>query len=162
MSATIAVTTNEIREIFQGPTASPSRLWELAKKINTLAITVENSWDKLPSQKRDLMTAFAYSAIEPSSGIKDAFVVFIRRLFLALVLVVIVFQGEENAFIAYANALQRLVNAILSAIERENKAYQKALLTAVEETLNNRENSKAMTAEEACERIRILSDKVLG
>lgn len=161
MSATITISTKEIKQILQQQTSDPSQLWKLAEKGNTLAVMVENSWENLPLEKQDLLTAFAYMNLEKPQGIKSIFVNQISRLFVALILVRIVLKGELNAFLAYANAFQRLVNAILSAIERENSAYQNALSEAIENAIIDSENNQAMTAEEACERIRELSNQAL-
>ncbi len=45
--------------------------------------------------------------------------------------------------------------------ERENIDYEKALSEALEETFAEWETSEAMTAEEACKRIRVISDQAL-
>ena len=161
MSATITISTKEIKQILQQQTSDPSQLWRLAEKGNTLAVMVENSWEKLSLEKQELLTAFAYMNLEKPKGIKSIFVSKVSRLFVALILVRIVFKGELNAFLAYANAFQRLVNAIISAIEWENLAYQQALSEAIENAIINSENNKAMTAEEACERIREISNQAL-
>ena len=161
MSATITISTKEIKQIFQQRTSDPSELWKLAEKGNILAVTVENSWDKLPVKKQELLRYFAYMTLEDSEDFKSVFIKQISRLFSALILVRIVLKGELNAFLACANAFQRLVNAILSAIERENLAYEKALSEAIENAIIDAENDKAMTAGEACERIREISNKAL-
>ena len=161
MTATITISTKEIKQIFQQQTSDPSELWRLAEKGNTLAVMVENSWENFSIEKQELLTAFAYMTLEKPKGMKRILVNQISRLFVALILVRIVFRGELNAFLAYANAFQRLVNAILSAIERENLAYQKALSEAIENAIINSENKKAMTAEEACGRIREISNQAL-
>ncbi|MGB7891869.1 MAG: hypothetical protein WCF82_08210 [Microcoleus sp.] len=44
---------------------------------------------------------------------------------------------------------------------RENSAYEQALSEALEETFAEWETSKAMTAEEACKRIRVISYQAL-
>ncbi|MFB2895896.1 hypothetical protein ACE1CI_23550 [Aerosakkonemataceae cyanobacterium BLCC-F50] len=66
-----------------------------------------------------------------------------------------------DAFIAYFSNSKRLINAILGKVEQEDFAYQKALSEAIEEGFSNSENRKSMTAEEACERIRGISDRVI-
>ena len=45
--------------------------------------------------------------------------------------------------------------------EREDIAYEKALSEALEETFAEWETSEAMTAEEVCKRIRVISDQAL-
>lgn len=158
MSATITITLNEIRQIFQPPrTSNASHLRELAQKTNELAVFVEERWERIPSQTRELLTTFAYKAIEPPKGIKAKIFLLISHVYLALALPWLVLQGEVASFVAYANAFQRLLNAILSGIEREEIAYQQSLSAVIEEALTGWETSKDMTAEEACERLRKIS-----
>ena len=157
MSASIAINPSEIRQIFQPRTSSASRFWELAQKANNLAIIIEARWEQIPTETRELLKIFAYAITEPPQGIKDIFLEFFNRLSLAFALFLIVLKGEKNSLIAYIGAFERLINAILSAIEREDIAYQKALSEALEETLAGLETSEAMTAEDACERIRAIS-----
>ncbi|MDY6803384.1 MAG: hypothetical protein SXA11_06205 [Cyanobacteriota bacterium] len=161
MSATTTISTKEIKQIFQQRTSDPSELWRLAEKANTLAVVVENYWENLPPKKQELLTAFAYIDFEQPKGINRILLDSIKTLFAAWIVAWIVIKGELNAFITYRNALERLVNAILSAIERENLAYQKALSKAIENAIISSENNKAMTAEEACERLRELSNQAL-
>ncbi len=163
MSATITISTKEIKQIFQQRqrTSDPSELWRLAEKANTLAVVVEDSWENLPPKKQELLRDFAYMTLEEPEDFKTVFIKQISRLFSALILAMIVIKGELNAFLAYAIAVERLVNAILSAIERENIDYQNALSEAIENAIINAENDKAMTAEEACERIREISNQAM-
>jgi hypothetical protein len=161
VSATIAISASEIRQIFQPRTSKSSHLWELAQKAHALAVTVEEGWEGLPPERRELLTTFACAVIDPPKGIKGFFRTFINRFYSAFVLAWIVLKGEQDAFIAYATAFQRLVNAILGAIEREGTGYQKALSEALEGAFGDWESSEAMTAEEACERLRQISDQAL-
>lgn len=167
MSATITINPNEIslkdslkeislkeiREIFEPRTSKSSRFWDLAEKANYLAETVEDSWEDLTDETQDLLAVFAYDAIDPPSGILGRFRTLVNRVYLAI----IVFQGEQDAFIEYASACEHLVNAILSAIEREDETYQQTLSEALAEVWAESETSKAMTVEEACEWIRQIS-----
>jgi hypothetical protein len=159
MSTAIAISPTEIREIFQPRTANSLRLWDIAQKANALAVEVEDRWEEFPADKRKLLTTFAYAVIEPPQGIKGKFLDFVDRLSVVWTIGAIVLKREFNAFVFYAEAYQRLLNSILSAIEREDEDYQKALSEALEETFANVGNSKAMTAEEASERIRQISDR---
>ncbi len=106
---------------------------------------------------RELLKSFAYTLIEPPPGIKERFLKFVELFSLAILLPWIVLQGELDSFVAYDNAFNRLVNAILSGVERENMAYQKALSEALEEAFTDWRNSRDMGAEEACERLRQIS-----
>jgi hypothetical protein len=161
MSATITISPSEIRQIFEPRTSSASRFWELAQKANNLAVIIDARWEQIPAETRDILKIFAYAVIEPPQGIKGILIDFLGRFSLAFSLFSIAIKGEQDAFIAYAGAFQRLLNAILSGIEREDIAYEKALSEALEETFAGWETSEAMTAQEACERIRAISYQAL-
>lgn len=162
MSATITISPSEIRQIFQPRTSSASMFWELAQKANNLAVIIDARWDQIPPETRELLKIFAYAVIEPPQGIKEIFIDFLRRFYLAFTLFLIVLKGEKDGLFAYMGAFQRLLNAILSGVEREDMAYQKALSEALEKTFTDWENSRDMSAEEACERLRQISDKAFN
>lgn len=161
MSATITISPSEIRQIFEPRTSSASRFWELAQKANNLAVIIDARWEQIPPETREILKIFAYAVIEPPQGIKEILINFLGRFSLAFSLFSIAIKGEQDAFIAYAGAFQRLLNAILSGIEREDIAYEKALSEALEETFAGLETSETMTAEDACERIRAISYQAL-
>jgi len=161
MSATITISSSEIRQIFQPRTSSASRFWELAQKANNLAVIIDARWDQIPPETRELLKIFAYAVIEPPQGIKGIFLDFLRRFYLAFTLFLIVLKGEKDSLFVYLEAFQCLLNAILRGIEWEDIAYDKALSEALEETFAGWETSEAMTAEDACERIRAISYKAI-
>lgn len=161
MSATITISPSEIRQIFQPRTSSASKFWELAQKANNLAVIIDARWEQIPSETRELLKVFAYALIEPPQGIKGIFVYYLGRCLWNFSLFLIQLKGEKKSLIAYNEAFQRLLNAILSGIEREDMAYEKALSEALEEAFAGLETSEAMTAEEACERIRAISYQAL-
>lgn len=162
MPATIAISAAEIRQVFQQRRfASASRFGELARKANYLAAIVESRWEQLPAPTQELFAVFARDLIEPPRGIKQRFLDFLGRFHLAVILFWMTIQGETDSFVACHNAFDRLVSAVLNAVERENKAYQQALSEALEEAFSEWETAEAMTAEEACERIRQISEGAL-
>ena len=162
MPATITISGAEIRQVFQQRRfASASRFGELAHKANYLAAIVESRWEQLPAPTQELFAVFARHLIEPPQGIKQRFLDFLGRFHLAVVLFGMAIQGETHSFVACHNAFDRLVSAILNAVERENKAYQQALSEALEGAFSEWETTEAMTAEEACERIRQISERAL-
>jgi len=116
MSATITISPSEIRQIFQPRTSSASRFWELAQKANNLAVIVEARWEQIPADTRELLKIFAYALIEPPQGIKGVFIELLGRFYLAFSLFSIAIKGEQDAFIAYAGAFKRLLNAILRGL----------------------------------------------
>jgi hypothetical protein len=161
MSATITISPIEIRQIFQPRTSSASRFWELAEKANNLAVIIDARWDQIPLETRELLKIFAYAVIEPPQEIKGIFVYYLGRCLWNFSLFLMELKGEKKSVVAYNGAFKRLLNAILSGIEREDIAYEKALSEALEETFAGWETSEAMTAEEACERIRAISYQAL-
>ncbi len=161
MSATITISPSEIRQIFQPRTPSASRFWELAEKANNLAVIIDARWDQIPPETRELLKIFAYAVIEPPQEIKGIFVYYLGRCLWNFSLFLIELKGEKKSVVAYNVAFERLLNAILSGVEREDMAYEKALSEALEESFAGWETSEAMTAEEACERIRAISYQAL-
>lgn len=161
MSATVTISPSEIRQIFQPRTSSASRFWELAQKANNLAVIIEDRWEKIPTETQELLKVFAYAFIEPPQGIKERLLKFVGLFSLAIALPWIVLKGKLDSFVAYINAFNRLINAILSGVEREDIAYQKALSEALGQTFAELETIEAMTAEEACEWIRAISYQAL-
>lgn len=51
---------------------------------------------------------------------------------------------------------------ILSKIEQGNPDYQEMLSKAIKDAFSNSGNRKTMTVEEACEKIRKISKRVIG
>jgi hypothetical protein len=157
MTQAIAISPNDFRdllrhrEINRPPTANSSRLWDIAQKANALAVEVEGRWEELPEYQRKLLTTFAYAGIEPPQGIKGQFLSFIGGLSTIWNISWIVFNGDLESLFFYAEAYQRLINAIFDGIERENEDYQSILAAALEEAFTNLENTQAMTGEEASE-----------
>ena len=154
MTQAIAIDSKEIWEIFHPRTVNSARLWEIAQKANALAAEVEQDWEELPEERRKLLTTLAYAGSEPPPGIQWKLLNFIDRLFAVGMLL-----KDFNACAFYVESSQRLLNAIFSGIERENEDYQSALSDALAETFANLENTKLMTAQEACEWIQEISDE---
>lgn len=140
MSVAYALSPSEIRQIFQPRPSNASRLWELAEVANSLAATVEERWGELSQERRELLADFAYQAIDPPSGLGAKLHSFLNRCYGAWM----VLQGEQDAFVAYASASDRLTNAIIRAIERENRAYQEALSQAIEGALAEGKPAKGL------------------
>ena len=154
MTEAIALDSKEIWEIFHPRTLNSAKLLEIAQKTNALAAEVEQDWEELPEERRKLLTTLAYAGIEPPPGIQWKLRHFIDRLFAVGMLL-----KDFNACEVYVEASERLLDAIFSGIERENEDYQAELSAALTETFANLESSKAMTAEEAGEWIREISDE---
>ncbi|NJK75730.1 MAG: hypothetical protein HC849_20390 [Oscillatoriales cyanobacterium RU_3_3] len=156
MSAT-TINHSEIRPIFQPRTFSASKFWELAQKANNLTVIIESRWEKIPDKTQELLKFFAYNFIDPSQGIKQRLLEYLGILYLAIVLAWLTVQGKIDCFLSYKNALNKLVNAILREVEREDEAYQQTLSEAIEEAFTDWQNTKSMSAEEACQRIKEIS-----
>ncbi len=157
MTQAIAISPNDFRdllrhrEINRPPTANSSRLWDIAQKVNALAVEVEDHWEELPEDQRKLLTTFAYAGIEPPQGITGYLFSFIGGVSTIWNISWIVLKGELEALFFYAEAYQRLLNAIFNGIERENEDYQSILSAALAETFANLESSQEMTEEESSE-----------
>lgn len=162
MSATITISHSEIMQIFQPRTFSDSRFWELAQKTNNLAVIIESRWEKIPAETRELLKLFAYAFIEHPQGIKERFIKLLSIIYLAIALPWLALQGKIDGLVAYKNALNKLVNTILREVEREDKAYQQTLSEALEEAFTEWQNTKSMSAEEACQRIREISYRAVS
>lgn len=170
VSATLTVSNREIKQILSPSpsTSDPSKLWELAQKANLLADIVEENWDEIPQQTQELLVIFAYSYIDAYTkkpkGLKAKFIsflLFFGQFSLVFIFFWMLLKGEIKAFLTYMNASQRLVNAVLMAIEREENTYEETLLKSINEVLIEKKSSEAMTSEAACERIRRISDQVI-
>ena len=132
-----AFSPSEIRQIFQPRSLKASRPWELAERANGLATTVEENWAYLSEEQRELLADFAYEAIDPPSDMRSKLQAFLSCCYGAWMIL----QGERDAFVAYASAIDRLTNAIVLASELDSY--------------------KTMTAEEACEWIREISHRAI-
>jgi uncharacterized phage-associated protein len=80
----------------------------------------ESPWGKLPLQEQELFKAMVYQLLNTS----------------------------EEANTSLSPELQGLKNALLDAVEREHPNYEKNVIEALEESLDESNNSPAMTANE--------------
>ena len=67
-------------------------------------------------------------------------------------------RGETDVLTDYFNALIRLKNAVLGAIEREHPDYDQTMAEVVQEALAKSGDSPAMTPDEFCEWLSSVSD----
>lgn len=125
------------RELGLSKRASPS---ELPARLERLANEVETRWAELEPEDREALAAFAYAAIEPPRNPWLRLRGFINRMRLALRLI----RGEEEEVGKMILASYQLVEAVLSAIEREDPAY----LAELRETLRESRNAPATALKE--------------
>ncbi len=119
MSAAIALNPYEIQQISEPRTVSSSRLRDLARIANTLAEEVEKNWKNFSPEQRNLLEAIIYNSIADDSGIRSLILSFRVRFSLAWILI----KGEIDVLADYLNALNKLKNAVLTAIEKEHSEY---------------------------------------
>ncbi|MBD2773672.1 hypothetical protein [Iningainema tapete] len=154
MSATITLNPDEIKQISLPRTISSSQLRVLARRSEALAIAVEKQWEDFSPQERSLLEAIIYTLIAERRGIIGLLSSLSARLSLAWILI----KGEIDALIDYLNALQRLRNAVLTAIEKEHPEYEQKVTEALQEAFSEFDNSSAMTPEDFREWLTNISD----
>ena len=159
MSVGFAIDRIEIKELSATKTTEAPRLRELAQKAEQLAITVENDWDALPTQHRDELAALIYRIVAEPKGAGSR----IRAIRSALRYALIRYHDDQDALFDFAIAQRRLINAILSAIEREDPDYQRALVDAVEGSMSEVRDGKTetLTDENTGDWLRHISDEAL-
>lgn len=154
MSGSITINPYEIQQISQAHTISSSKLRLLAQKAEGLATAVEKKWDDFSAQERELLKALIYTSIINQDG-TEGFVASLRtRLSLAWILI----RGETDALADYLNALIRLKNAVLGAIEKEHPNYEQTMAEVVQEALAKSGDCLALTPDEFCEWLSSVSD----
>lgn len=146
MSVAATIDPKKIRRLSAPETADPAGLAEYARLAERWAHKVQRRWPELPSEVREVLTAFAYYVSEPPQGVVGQWRRFSGRIRLAYVLL----RGQEEVLREFLNAVDHLVNAVLTAIERENPQYEEDLKDAVLEAFVQT-GGRRMTAEEAGE-----------
>lgn len=119
---------------------------------------VEKGWDKLSEEEREAFSDLAYSVIEPSNSIRFNFPTLIFRFQMAIDIL----RGQQETILEAALSVQRLVDAILNAIEQENPEYQKHIAESVEEVLSNPQAGSIVPSGGTRDWLRHLSDQALS
>lgn len=137
MSLSLKITPKEVHRLSSARDASPSRLLEDARLAERMAVRVENQWENLSPEGRKLLTAFAYDAIRERKSARERLRLKWHRLKLAYTLL----RGQEemHAVTEYVDSMQRLIDAILLAIEDESEAYQEKITTVLERAISKPE-----------------------
>ena len=154
MSASITINPYEIQQISQAHTISSSKLRSLAQKAEGLATAVEKKWDDFSDRDRELLKAWIYTSIINKDGTEGFLVSLRTRLSLAWILI----RGETDALADYLNALIRLKNAELGAIEKEHPNYEQTMAEVVQKALAKSGDRPALTPDEFCEWLSSVSD----
>lgn len=147
MSAAIAINPDEIQQISQPHTVNSSQLRSFARKAETLAIAAENRWEDFSPKERELLEVLIYTSIAHKGATNGLFSSLLTKLSLAWILI----KGETDALSEYLNAVLRLKNAVLRAIEREHPLYEQKMAEVVQETLADSNKIPAMTPDEFSE-----------
>ena len=141
----------QVLQLVRPRTADPDMLHLLAGRASFLAAAVEESWDVLEPKTKEALRAFAHVAVH-------------ERLYSSLTErayhVVLVLKGETGALAAFVAAVEKLVRAVVDAIEREHPEYQKAVAEAVESGLAAA-SQPGMNPEEFREWLSGFSDRTL-
>jgi hypothetical protein len=142
----------------------PHRYVKLAQTANGLSSIVENRWEEIPDDHRILLADLAYTLVGEKDG--DGTSKNIKSIFahLATFLRVsyAIFSGEFEELRFFCASLDRLSDSILSKIESEAQDYNNSLSQSLKQTFEDIKSTESMTAEEACGRIRTLSNQVLS
>jgi len=152
MSATITIDPLEIQQISQPVRVNSSRLRVLARKAEALAVTIEKEYSEFSLPERELLEALIYS----SMGGKSSSLLSSLRVRLSLAWILL--RGEIDPLMEYLNALQRLKNAVLGAIERSHPEYHRKMTEVLSEALAESDNNPSMTPEEFREWLIDISD----
>jgi len=152
MSATMTIDPLEIQQISQPVRVNSSRLRVLARKAEALAVTIEKEYSEFSLPERELLEALIYS----SMGGKNSSLLSSLRVRLSLAWILL--RGEIEPLMEYLNALQRLKNAVLGAIERSHPDYDRKMTEVLSEALAESDNNPSMTPEEFREWLINISD----
>lgn len=154
------ITPKEFRQLHSPDATRPSRLKGLARLAEKLATRVENEWEDFSAEEHEFLIAFAYDVIQPRRGSLS----WLRRLRRRIKLAYALLRGEEDmrAVIEYVNGMQRLINSILGAVERESQEYQEMLAAKVAQTVTGQGDSRTLTSEERREWLKEVSRRALN
>ena len=122
----------------------PSELQQLTFVLERLALLVEQQWEQLSDLEREALVAIVYETIKSSEKERNVIVDLWRRISFAWMLI----NSGEESFVAYRNAVQRFVNRVLDRVERSHPEYELQVSQALQEVLDDSENSLVMTQDE--------------
>jgi addiction module HigA family antidote len=105
----------------------PNYLEKLARTIAHKANTVQNSWTTLPADEQESWRKLAYEIIDAEP------IGFFGQIRVRTFLIYLRVIGHKKAFDDCAVALDRLVDNILDAIEREDPRYEEMLVTLLDD-----------------------------
>ncbi len=130
---------NALREITNQPLLSktdPLGLEQRRSKIEAATEVILEHWDEFPQPLKDDVVRNVYLLVNsPNLPFWDRLV---RRLFAVIGFLVIAYsffvdRKSIHSFIGYAQAVDRLVQTVLDAVERDSAACQQAIQAAKEE-----------------------------
>lgn len=153
----ISIDPIEIRRFSKPASAEPSELRQLSDHMESVAVSVEGGWSKMQPKLREALIAFAYKEPELPTGFRKYVTVLRAGFWFAR----LTLKGEQNEVYNFGIAHRRLINAILSAIERDDPAYLEGLSKSIDEAFADLESSKTLEPEDTLGQLRQLSDEAL-
>ncbi|WP_204106708.1 MULTISPECIES: hypothetical protein [Spirulina sp. CCY15215] len=137
-------TFQKVSKIQQPYPVNSSQLQKFTTVLDRLTVLVEQQWNQLSDCDREVLIAIVYDAIESSKKGKNIVLNFWRRVSFAWMLI----KSGEESFVAYRNAVQRFINSVLDKVERSHPEYELQVSQALQEVLEDSQNSLVMTQDE--------------
>ena len=125
MAATLTISPRELRYLSRPRSSGADAIRAAAASLVRLTNMVQQRWSELTDDERTLLRGFAYSMIDPPR------LGWLSRVRAWIVLYGLYAQGNFEALSSYLSALDGLIDAILSAIEREHPHYLASLREAL-------------------------------
>ncbi|MBD2018778.1 hypothetical protein H6F43_01090 [Leptolyngbya sp. FACHB-36] len=116
----------------QGQNKNSSKFVRLCQTLNELADSISRDWHQMQPEEREQWKRLAYSLVrEPEH--KNFFYRLVHKVRFSVQVFVLIQRGEVDALLECVEALDRLIDNIFDAIEREDPLYQKVLTDTLEE-----------------------------
>lgn len=147
----------EIRQITD-KRIKPSLLLDIGHKIDKGAKLIQEKWYSFSESDREELKNIAYRLLENPQGLKALWMYFWGIIYMLFIKI----TGQEEAFHYCIDALDRLVDNILDAVERENSNYQQTLVDTLEELKSNPEIGEVLDESIRYGWIREVSDKAVA
>lgn len=147
----------ELRQI-QRRTPSPSRFGTLGKELCRAAKLIKRDWKSYSPDQKITLQEFAYDLLESPTGAKS-----IRlRIRTGLYMLFVKATGQEKEFFFCLDAMDRLIDNILDAVERDDSSYEQVLSDTLKELNDNPESGEPIDANTRGGWLRRLSDKAIS
>mgnify|MGYP001081106463 CR=1 FL=1 len=162
-SSTVALDIKRFHDLSQSSEPNSLSLQELAKQADTLAEAVEFQWDEFSPQEREFLEKLVYDALHSNTSIWSWLSSIPTRLLLLSMLlrdlleVVRLWLSRESlqdiklrsqAFSSYQAASQRLIDAVLDAVERSHPEYDRKMEEVLQDVFEEADDRPGMTVDE--------------